>query len=159
MKSSNYFIAIIAFAVLGMLNYTYSENILVKAQAQNTSSSSSSSNNSSSSSNENSAPSTTDCCHKWKIWQSCNQRLAKSENVHVDCRTLYITYYGYAGESEVETVFQGKVIVPISASLKAHHKRTSMVSSGYDFYADVITCPTDGHCDDCKEYRPSCSNS
>ena len=152
----------LAFASLMVLNFAQSENRLLLdslasgSSSQSSGSSSGSQNSGSTSDSSDSSQETSNpCCNKWKLWASCNQEMYDSE-VEVDCTIVTTTYYSATGDAQTEIVKYGVVTQSVSADFKAKAEKQETSQTGYTFKSKVVTCPTTGKCNDCKEYRPGC---
>ena len=153
MKKIKFSVGVLAFMGLAVLNFTQSESsFLSKAMASSSSTSGSSSSGSPSSSSSSSNP----CCHWYDIFDNCNQKKTVEENVLVDCKITTTIYESESGECQTEIISFGKITAAVSPSFKASSHIKSTTTQGYEFHSDVVTCPTNGECNDCEEYRPDC---
>ena len=164
MKQFKCALGALAFASLMVLNFAQSENsLLLDSLASGSSSQSSGSGSSSGSQNSGSTSDSSDssqetsnpCCNKWKLWASCNQKMIASK-VEVDCTIVTTTYYSATGDAQAEIVKYGVVTQSVSADFKAKAAKQETCTAGYKYDTEVVTCPTSGECNDCKEYKPSC---
>ena len=154
----------LAFASLMVLNFAQSENrLLLDSLASGSSSQSSGSGSSSGSQNSGSTSDSSDssqetsnpCCNKWKLWASCNQNTLIYET-EIDCPIVTTTYYSATGEAQAEIVKAGVIIQSVSDDFKEKAEKKETCKSSSAFKSKIVTCPTTGECNDCKEYRPSC---
>lgn len=148
MKKIKLSIGILAFVGLAVLNFTKSETTFVqKAMASSTDGSTTFSSNNNSS-----------CCNFFNFG-SCNQKRKTDSNVTVNCHITTTVYQSITGECRTEIIKFGTVICEVSAEFKAQAIVKSTNTEGFEFQSEVVTCPTNGDCNNCEEYRPKCEVS
>ena len=163
MKKRNLIIAMGAFTALSVLNFEQTEKRFALSRALASSSSgsncSSSGSNCSSSTPSNSSSNSNDadnpCCNKWTFWKSCNKKKLTSQT-RIECRIIRTTYVGAGGELRTEINEFGVITQKVSAGFKAKAINSYTEEENHDFDSEVVTCPTNGKCNDCEEYRPEC---
>lgn len=150
--------AVGAFAFIGLavINFTQSESSLVSRSFASGSSGSGSSGSGSSYSSSSSSSSSSSCCSWYNLFSECNRKKKTDQNVFIDCKITTTVYESASGECQTEIIAYGVVTAAVSATFKARAHVKSCFSQGYDFHSDVVTCPTNGTCNNCTEYRPHC---
>lgn len=98
-----------------------------------------------------------DCCHRWKLWQSCNQLKEVVRNFKQTCSYEQVkrTYSNTEGEAQSELYVPklGKVVgTAVSETFKASHSivtETKVTDYKQTYsYTHRVYCPTIGKCDD-----------
>ena len=174
MKSCKILIAVGAFALLGVLNFTYSESVFAMSQAQATSSSSSSKPQSSTSSSKpkntssskpkntsgsqstsnSSSNSNNPCCKPGG--GVCNQKTSSVPS-KIKCTITTTKWTNAAGEVYTEVKGRGGLVTATGKASAKGDKSDKQVTTKVEEFTDTkVSCPTIGKCNDCKEYTPDC---
>ena len=92
------------------------------------------------------------CCSFWG--GTCNEKLTPRE-ADVKCKIITTTYRNGQGTIVGYTIIKfGSVVMRYTGT---YSTRTDS-DSGYTIpKAPIVMCPTSGSCNNCEEYRPSCT--
>ena len=95
------------------------------------------------------------CCGWWgSLWGTCDER-KESIKIDVKCTIVTTSYYDANGHLVGTTIVKGG---QVTASFSGSYARSSTSTEEYKMKgATKVNCPTDGSCNNCSEYTPTCN--